>query len=381
MGNYEINYAMAATSQAQLYNPGTGLVSAAGSQFRFSWDGSVAGVAAKTANFNDLGLTFTMAHFCPGIAQSGTTNIDITEACMPVTSDEIVTLFWIPFMRRAQDASVSGMFINDLRGAIITDLNFGAGLLAQYQSQNYYWNFSSIGVDSPSNHHEDNVAQGVDWAYCGAPIGLGEGQQIKARGLYSQIQSHGMSTEHFLNGWSPDHANVRNYRLFNSVVAADGAKWQGQIIDMPTIANAPQPKAIDISDSKTVRNFPIANNPQEESIRTRIRDSTTQLKYKVFGNAACTWAQLHGAPDPDEGSVLIDDPQFGTIAESTSTRGEWVNWMFFGYVLDKAEKLILKSAKAIIRRVSGRRRTGHSGGQAGVADVQESDGGGFTLEI
>ena len=55
---------------------------------------------------------------------------------------------------------------------------------------------------------------------------------------------------------------------------------------------------------------------------------------------------------------MVDDQQFGTLADSNSTRGESINWMFFGYILDKAEGLVLRSAKAAIRKLGGRRRKG-----------------------
>ena len=83
------------------------------------------------------------------------------------------------------------------------------------------------------------------------------------------------------------------------------------------------------------------------------------MKYKSFDEASNQW----GTTNTDDGTVLIDDQQFGTISQSNSTRGEWVNWMFFGFVLDKAEKLVIRSAKAVLRKVSGRRRKGHSGGK------------------
>jgi hypothetical protein len=145
--------------------------------------------------------------------------------------------------------------------------------------------------------------------------------------------------------------------LFNGVVSADNSQWMGQIVDQD-VANLPS--AIQGTDTKTSIGYPnLPATGEQQTIRTKVLDSTNTMKYKTFGNAANQW----GASNTDDGTVLIDDEQFGTIATSTSTRGEWVNWMFFGFVLDKAEKLVIRSAKAILRRVGGRRRKGHSGGR------------------
>ena len=74
---------------------------------------------------------------------------------------------------------------------------------------------------------------------------------------------------------------------------------------------------------------------------------------KIFGHG--TWGD---ATDATKGTVLNDNTQYNTIASGASTKGQWARWMFFGYILDKAEKLSIKSAKTIIRKVGGRRRKG-----------------------
>lgn len=357
-GNTSINYAMVAGSEIQLYDTLTGLPSATGNLIRIAWDPAVAGTAAAS-NFANIGTTFSQGHFQVTTQGPGTThNIGLNETTIPINGDEIKTLMWIPFMRRGEAEAVSSMAIEQMRGHMCTDNNAAP---ESWRSRNYWFGFSSLGATSDV-HKEDNVTQAVDWAYASEPIGLGKGSQIKARGLYSEIKSHGMSGEHFTNGWTSDTSGQRNYRLFNATVAADNSQWMGQIVDQPS--DTVNPTAIETSDSKTFLGFPSANNPQEESIRTKIKhipagQTIGTNKYKVFDSDAMVW----GDNNTDTGTVLIDDPQFGTIADSTSTRGEWVNWMFFGYVLDKAEKLFLRSAKAVVRTVSGRRRKGHSGGQ------------------
>ena len=119
-----------------------------------------------------------------------------------------------------------------------------------------------------------------------------------------------------------------------------------------------KPQAIAESDSLTTTPFPPVGVTQENSIRVKVLDTANVMKYKTFDNPANTW----GVDGTATGTVLIDDPQFGEIAQSNSTRGSWFNWLLFGYVLDKAEAIFIKSGKAIIRKIAGRRRRGHSGG-------------------
>jgi hypothetical protein len=366
-GSATIAYNMVTGREIQLHNIITGAADPLGNQVRIGWDPIAAGLPAATLAFTDLGNTFSMGQFQFPVDLNTTTAsaIALNASVIPVNGEEIKTLFWIPFMRNPASANeaVSSMAIQFMNGWMAINGNANT---PSYGSKNYWYGFSSLG-SSTSLHNKDNVAQGVDWAYASEPIGLDQGKQIKARGLYSQVKSHGMSGEHFDNGWSNNHIASRNYRLYNSVVAADNTEWMGQVVDQPRVLPSPggEPTAIKESDSTTFLGFPDVNNPQENSIRTRVRHVPAPgpsgiMKYKVFGSDAMTWGNDDSAT---HGTVLIDDPQFGTIAESASTRGEWVNWMFFGYVLDKAEKLILKSSKAVLRAVSGRRRKGHSGGQ------------------
>ena len=80
------------------------------------------------------------------------------------------------------------------------------------------------------------------------------------------------------------------------------------------------------------------------------------MRYQVFDDPNLLWGDVGQVT----GNVLVDDKQFGELADSNSTKGAWFTWMFFGYVLNKAEELVIRSAKAAIRKVSGgRRRKGH----------------------
>ena len=324
-------WAMTANNQIQLVDAVTGLPSTSGNRVRFTWD------ILEALNG---GLTFGMQHFrIPNTVLITTGATPYTP--IPVSSDTLTTLFWIPLSRKVSADAVSSMGIEGMQGSFHIDLLGGVPLVTSeyYISRNYCWAFSSFARSSTA-HIEDNVAQAVDWAYLTGPVGLKEGQQIKARGLYTQLASQGTANSMIDNGWS-DQVTTISPRLFNTVVSSDNAQWQGQVID--------QGAAIDDSP------LYVPGSGDQNSIRTRVRDVNQVMQHKTFSNAANTWGQDGSGTN---GTVLIDDPQYGEIAESNSTRGEWVNWLFFGHVLDKAEKLVINSAKAIIRRVSGRRRRG-----------------------
>ena len=61
---------------------------------------------------------------------------------------------------------------------------------------------------------------------------------------------------------------------------------------------------------------------------------------------------------PATGNFLVDTEEVDTIATSDSVRGGSVNYTFFGFLQDKAQKLIIKNIKIAINKVAGRRRTG-----------------------
>ena len=289
-----------------------------------------------------------------------------------------------------------------------------------YLSENYVWDFSSLGqiidnafgwftplVPGLSNalsaftdvHGADTTAQGVDWAYLSPPIGIDQGEQIKSRGAYTQLKSTGVAVEGIDNGWSNEtgtiHGQLSNgRRVYNSLVTSDQTAWQGQISDFegPPILQGLLGKKLDatkINEDPVLgdqqgpppvvvvptlegpggeyvhptypMSGPIAfhNSPPQNTliasiqIADNILGTPSLMDQKIFGKG--TWGD---ATDATKGTVLNDNTQYNTIASGASTKGQWARWMFFGYILDKAEKLSIKSAKTIIRKVGGRRRTG-----------------------
>ena len=376
-GGADPGFTMGNQKQIRLYNITSGLPSGNGNQIRINWNMNDAGfdtaAGAVKAPMNMQHFILPSPCFLPG----GFTAPLTDHYCpIPASHDQLTTLFWIPFERRNGTDAVSSINIKNMQGLMYTNIQNNNAPVAgsfYYRSRNFKWEASEI-RNSTSAHKEDNVAQSVDWAYLSPPIGIDGADQSKARGLYANISSRGLSNDPIENSWAPHYAptpliHQPQYRLFNTVVAADGTAWQGQIVDHASI-NSVQLSGVPFdptvtSDPTAIRESynQIWEPPTkgQTGIRTRVRDSAGVMQYKVFGDPACKWGDDSGfGPLTPDGTVLVDDPQYGVISESNSTRGQWFNWMFFGHVLDKAEKLILSSAKAVIRKVSGRRRTGHT---------------------
>ena len=242
-------------------------------------------------------------------------------------------------------------------------------------------------------HQHNDVAQPLDWAYKTEQLGIKQGMQVRARGTYALLRSHGQPESADLNtpGWP--------YGLYNTLLGSDWKDWSSQVIDV---------------DDDLTR---IVN---KTTIRTRIRDTSTTLVNRVFGTArygdpmsinalvagspsALTVSPNHGlvigdivtisdsaavlngthtvatvpavnqitiaidstgAPAVPGGTMvlhnayLIDDQELDTIATSDSVKGESISYMFFGFIRDVAMGLAIPSLKAVVETVGGRRRRG-----------------------
>tara|TARA_R100001463_G_scaffold22736_6_gene54632 strand:- start:4356 stop:7550 length:3195 start_codon:yes stop_codon:yes gene_type:complete len=242
-------------------------------------------------------------------------------------------------------------------------------------------------------HQHDDVAQPVDWAYKTDQVGIKQGIQVRARGTYAILKSRGQ----------PDAANLAvpgwPYGLYNTLLGSDWKDWSSQTIDI---------------DNDLIRVL------DKNTIRTRIRSTSTTLVDRVFGsarygNTMAITGLAPGSPsvltvNPNHGLVtndivtitdsnaklngthtvtatpaanqftiavdstgvpavpggtavlhnayLIDDQEVDTIATSDAARGESVSYMFFGFVRDIAQGLKMPSLKAVIEAVGGRRRRG-----------------------
>jgi len=185
---------------------------------------------------------------------------------------------------------------------------------------------------NPSPHKEDSVAQPVDWAYKSAQVGINNNINFKARGITTRIKSHGKSTNPLVSGWWSG--------LFNTLGGSDWKEWTSQTVDID--ASAAVPVALQrVLDKTTIRN--------------RFSNGTA-LSTRTFGNNQILWDDTTGTV----GNYLVDEQEVNQITTSDNVRGEWISYMAFGHIQDKAEEIVMMSLKAIVRPITSRRRkTGH----------------------
>ena len=187
---------------------------------------------------------------------------------------------------------------------------------------------------------EDSVSQPVDWAYKSTNVGLGEGKELKMRGIYADLLSHGASTDKLNTVWP--------YGLFNTIIGSDRKEWIAQVIDM-----TPAQPAVDQQDR-------VAPFTSKNTLRTRVQRSDGELVDKVFqsGGTDIVWGNPGVAAGSDPGNLLIGDEDTSTLSVSMSVKGQSFSVMNFGFIMNRAERLLIEGVKAVFRVVGGRRRRG-----------------------
>ena len=295
---------MVSTRQVAVYASATGAADNSGNELRVEWSG--------------VGRTPAGAH---GWYHAPS---------MSLNADRRTVLMYIPMRRTSASTEVSAM------GWYLEPTTVGSGTNPWVHNFSGY-TYSSGGFipweqwTSTSMRKEDSVSQAVDWAYKSPRIGSGE-QGFKARGCWTQLLSHG-------KGASADYLQpVWRYGMYNIAVASEGKGWVMQAVD----ATADTPG--------------YEESLSEDTIRTRVLDSSA-LHKKVFGDTANKWGSttLVGAA---QGTYIIDDQEVDTMATSLSVKGRNFTYMFFGFMQNRAQRLILESSQALLRLVGGRRRRG-----------------------
>ena len=194
-------------------------------------------------------------------------------------------------------------------------------------------------LGSGSVRKEDSVAQPVDWAYKSTNVGLEGGNELKMRGVWANMLSHGTGTDKLDTAWP--------YGLFNTLVGSDRKEWMAQIIDM-----SPAQAAIEQQDET-------APFTSTSTLRTRVQKSDGNLVDKTFGTTGLVWGNpAASATEGSDGTVLIGDEDTSDISVSMSVKGQSFSVMHFGFIMNRAEKLWLEGVKAVFRVVGGRRRRG-----------------------
>jgi len=195
--------------------------------------------------------------------------------------------------------------------------------------------FNRWSLSTTSVRKEDSVAQPVDWAYKSTNVGLEGGNELKMRGLWANLLSHGTGTDKLDSVWP--------YGTFNTLVGSDRKEWMTQVID----ATPAQAAAEQVVGTNT--------------LRTRVQKADGALADKVFqsGGTGIVWANKDAAGSATaDGTVLIGDEDTSDIAVSMSVKGQSFSVMNFGFIMNRAEKLWLEGVKAVFRVVGGRRRRG-----------------------
>jgi len=281
---------------------------------------------------------YSMRHFPNqlNIALGNQTSTDAS--ALPLLKDKKQLLFYIPFKSTTQDTT-SKMGIHNVEGFMFYD-NFND--VTPIAGTNYInaqpWVFNQSMFAYPDiNIYQKS--QGVTWAYSSAPVGIDDPNRYKARGIWAQVKSKGTADIEISNGWGSTPSKLKP-RTYNTVVSSDNRQWNSQVVDY--------------AETKGIDHSTLLPAGEQNSIRTKIRNTNSVMGYKTYNNDDNVWGDK-GTPD---GTVLIDDKQFASINDSNSVRGDWFSWMFFGHMLNRAEELAIKSAKAAVRVLGGRRRKG-----------------------
>ncbi len=167
------------------------------------------------------------------------------------------------------------------------------------------------------------LGQPVNYLYKAPTMRSDNSDQVRTRGLYTRITSHGKAE----TGTTP-----YPYGLYNAAFGSDNGIYNSQVVDG--------------TDG-------LSTVPEKTSIRTRIQDSVGTMVDKVFGVAT------YGDPGvAATGNLLIDNEQVDSIAMSTSARGGSIGVILFGFILDKAEAIRLHAAKMTYKVIGGARRRG-----------------------
>ena len=191
-------------------------------------------------------------------------------------------------------------------------------------TESTYNNFRSFTYQNGISFVNANTEQAVDWIIKPDYVGIDQVEQIKSRGTYSKILSHGIASQAVTN-WG--------YGLFNQVVGSDYKDYTTQLIDVGATTNV-------IGDNATQ----IVN---KDGLRNRIVNSTSDLTETTFSNRINF-----------DDNYLVRNEEYNTIATSDGTRGEEISYTFFGYLKNKAEKIIITSINAVVFAVGGKRRRG-----------------------
>jgi hypothetical protein len=303
-GHWDSGTASAGTDEFRVYQGGT--INPAGNEFRIYWDGA----ASAPAGYS-------------------------TEPNMNAAPFRRNRLFYIPMKRKA-GAAVNNYTVGFGIQIVLAHITDARSKLVTMGS--YVWTGAFVG----NNRIADNSkAQPVDWAYKSAQIGMDDDNQHKARGTYTRMLSHGSA--------APEDRVSPNWPvgIYNTVVASDFKGWVSQIVDVaPTQTDAA--KAVSqVLDTETLRTRYLGSS----ALSTKVFSANSTGDHVQYGNKNATGTLAD--------TYLVDDEEVDVIAMSNSVKGGHITYMVWGMIRNKAERLVLESVKAVVRKMGGRRRDGH----------------------
>ena len=246
-------------------------------------------------------------------------------------------LMMLPFRATQTAAAAVGMGIVGVETSVYTTK---AGTAQAIGLQFYAWDETFL-LGQRRSSNVSTCAQAVDWAYKSDNIGLKEDIRVQARGTYTRMMSHGAAER--ANRVVPQW----DLGLYNTLIGADLRGWLSQIVDVsPTTATS---TALGQSESVSFQN-------EERTIRLRHKLSSSDAS-TIFSGGAVYGTK--DSPTVTAGTYLIDDEDVSEMSVSASVKGDTISIMSFGYIRNKAEKIIVESVKALFRTLpAGRRRRG-----------------------
>ena len=185
-----------------------------------------------------------------------------------------------------------------------------------------------------------SLAQPVEWIIQSQPLQGDKGEQIKARGGFVDVFSHGP--------YPTRGDRVDDRGLINVMVSSDYNNYQGQVVDFTQVPPSIQDGLINNETGLVdVRDISAGEFVSTAGL----------LQPKVFNNTAATYANLNYVPPATMGgTILIDGEDNYPTSFSTSTKGTSIFITLYGYCADIANSLIIKKLTGAYRATSDKRR-------------------------
>lgn len=305
-GGYTAGARVAGVSEVSLYLNSSGLQDANGDEIWIYWDRAAAGVHMNliAENRNQLMYIPMKLKANPLLSDLASMGLDITYA-----------------------QHSDGIFTNDMVPCI--------------------WEQSTI--QPASTFKENRRAQAVDWVYKTMNLDPDQSDQISAKGLIMQVESHGdgRASEALSRWWRQGVLNV--------MAEKDGAIWQAQRIDFW------DDNASSISPAVT------QNTTDLPTVKQSFKDilDGSNIQYPIFDNGIIQWQDEAVEFPAVDGAYLIADPVVHDLMTSDSVRGRSISYMLLGYMRHRAHRLIFN-------RIQGRVVVS----QSGPHRSHSADGGG-----